>query len=99
MRLTSGSGDSAGPARTSPVGGNAQLNPYHACLGLLRAARENGARIDEHSAIHRIKNRRTGVQALTRHGTVFAKQAVVATGYATKAEIWCDMARVRLDEP
>jgi glycine/D-amino acid oxidase-like deaminating enzyme len=58
--------------------GNAQLDPYRACLGLLRAAHENGARICERSAIHRIKSSRT------RHGTVFAKQAVVATGYATR---------------
>src|SRR5438094_6668492 len=34
--------------------GNAQFNPYRACLGLLRSAREQGAVVFEHSAVRRI---------------------------------------------
>jgi glycine/D-amino acid oxidase-like deaminating enzyme len=63
--------------------GNAQFDPYRACLGLVRAAEEDGALIFERSAVRRIKKTKTGVAAVTAHGTVFARQAVIATGYAT----------------
>src|SRR5437762_14358772 len=38
--------------------GNAQLDPYRACVGLMRAAEIKGASIFEHSAVHRIKTER-----------------------------------------
>ena len=63
--------------------GNAQFDPYRACLGLVRAAEEEGALIFERSPVLRIKKTRTGVAAVTARGTVFASQAVIATGYAT----------------
>jgi glycine/D-amino acid oxidase-like deaminating enzyme len=63
--------------------GNAQLNPYAACIGLLRAARSNGAQIFERSAARRITPTRTGIEAVTSGGTVIADRAVIATGYAT----------------
>jgi glycine/D-amino acid oxidase-like deaminating enzyme len=63
--------------------GNAQFDPYRACLGLVRAAQEDGALIFERSAVRRIEATRTGVAAMTPHGTVFASQAIIATGYAT----------------
>jgi glycine/D-amino acid oxidase-like deaminating enzyme len=63
--------------------GSAQFDPYRACLGLMRTAQQDGALIFERSAVRRIETTRTGVAAVTRHGTVFASQAVIATGYAT----------------
>jgi glycine/D-amino acid oxidase-like deaminating enzyme len=65
--------------------GNAQLDPYQACLGLLRIAEKEGALIFEHSLVDQIKIVRNGVEAMTREGVVFADQAVIATGYATPA--------------
>jgi glycine/D-amino acid oxidase-like deaminating enzyme len=64
--------------------GNAQLNPLAACLGLIRAAARNGARVFERSAVHRIAQIDGGVRLYTRAGTVDALQVVIATGYATK---------------
>jgi glycine/D-amino acid oxidase-like deaminating enzyme len=63
--------------------GNAQLDPYRACMGLIRAAEINGASIFEYSAVHRIKTVQGHVEAVTRGGRVFADYAVIATGYAT----------------
>jgi glycine/D-amino acid oxidase-like deaminating enzyme len=63
--------------------GNAQLDPFRACLGLLRAAERNGAYLFEHSAVHRIERTPAGVRAVTRHGTIKAQRVVIATGYAT----------------
>ena len=65
--------------------GNAQLNPYRACTGLLRAAASDGARIFERSAVLTIDASRTGVVARTRGGSVEADRVIVATGYATPA--------------
>jgi glycine/D-amino acid oxidase-like deaminating enzyme len=62
---------------------NAQLNPYRACLGLLRSAAEQGAHIFEHSAVRRIENTKAGVLAITRGGRVSARNLLIATGYAT----------------
>lgn len=65
--------------------GNAQLDPYRACIGLLRSAAADGARIFERSAVRRIDASRTGVVVRTRAGTIAATQVVIATGYATPA--------------
>jgi glycine/D-amino acid oxidase-like deaminating enzyme len=65
--------------------GNAQLHPYRACVGLLRAAASDGAGIFERSAVLRIDASRTGVVVRTRGGIVAAERVIVATGYATPA--------------
>jgi glycine/D-amino acid oxidase-like deaminating enzyme len=77
-RLTGISGH--GAIRTS---GNAQLDPFKACLGLLRFARGAGARIYERSEIVTIEQARDGVRVVSRGGTVTAARVIVATGYAT----------------
>ena len=71
----------AGAIRTS---GNAQLDPLRACLGFLRAARSDGAAIYERSPITRIRNIDGHVRLYSAHGTIDAKQVVIATGYATR---------------
>jgi glycine/D-amino acid oxidase-like deaminating enzyme len=71
----------AGAIRTR---GNAQLNPYHACLGLLDAADRDGAAIYEHSRVRRVTQRPHGVRLHTERGTLDAAQVVIATGYATR---------------
>ena len=63
--------------------GNAQFNPYTACLGLARAAASSGAQIFERSRVVRIEQLRQGVRLHTPSGTVNARSVVVATGYAT----------------
>ena len=65
--------------------GNAQLDPYRACVGLLRVAASAGARIFERSAVRHIEASRTGVVVRTRSGGVAAERVIVATGYATPA--------------
>jgi len=77
-RLTGISG--RGAIRTR---GNAQLNPYKACVGLLRSAERSGAAIFEHSPVQRIDSARQGVRVVTPGGTLTARQVVIATGYAT----------------
>ena len=71
----------AGAIRTR---GNAQLNPYRACLGLLDAADRDGAAIFERSRVRRIQQRPRGVRLHTRRGSIDAAQVVIATGYATR---------------
>jgi glycine/D-amino acid oxidase-like deaminating enzyme len=63
--------------------GNAQLNPYKACVELVRAATRAGARVFERSPVTRIERLRDGVRVHTRHGRVDARRVVIATGYAT----------------
>lgn len=64
--------------------GNAQLNPLRACIGLLRAAEEDGTTIFERSTINRIRNLDGGVRLYSAAGTIDARQVVIATGYATR---------------
>jgi len=78
LRRATGITGAAGISTT----GNAQLDPYRACLGLLWSAQEHGARIFEHSEVQRIDATSTGVNVRTRDGTIVARQAVIATGYA-----------------
>ena len=63
--------------------GNAQLDPYKACLGFLRAASQGGALVFEQSPVLRIDHTRNGVTVITRRGAVRARKVVIATGYAT----------------
>ena len=71
----------AGAIRTR---GNAQLNPYRACLGLIEAAAASGAAVFERSRVRRIQQRPHGVRVHTARGTIDAAQVVIATGYATR---------------
>jgi glycine/D-amino acid oxidase-like deaminating enzyme len=63
--------------------GNAQVDPCKACIGLLRAAERQGARVFEESAVRRIDTGRRQVELHTRGGTLRANTVVIATGYAT----------------
>jgi glycine/D-amino acid oxidase-like deaminating enzyme len=63
--------------------GNAQFNPYKACLGLLKAAEQSGAKLFERSAVTRIDSRRHRVRLHTRNGRIDADRVVIATGSAT----------------
>jgi len=65
--------------------GNAQLNPYRACVGLVRAAAADGAHVFERSLVQRVEQRANGIRLRTAHGTVDAARVVIATGYATKS--------------
>jgi glycine/D-amino acid oxidase-like deaminating enzyme len=65
--------------------GNAQVDPYKACLGVASHARGAGARLFEHSPVKRISGGRTGVRISLEDGEVRADWAIVATGYATPA--------------
>ncbi len=71
----------AGAIKTA---GNAQLDPLRACIGFLSAASNDGASIYERTTINRIRTMRDGVRLYSTHGTIDAKQVVIATGYATK---------------
>lgn len=71
----------AGAIRTS---GNAQMNPYQACAGLISASASRGASIFEGSTVNRIRRIGDGVRLYSRGGTIDALQVVIATGYATR---------------
>jgi glycine/D-amino acid oxidase-like deaminating enzyme len=72
--------DAAGAILTP---GNAQVDPYGACLALAEGARAAGARFYHHSEVRRIEGDRTGVRVRLKRGTIRADYAVIATGYAT----------------
>jgi glycine/D-amino acid oxidase-like deaminating enzyme len=72
--------DAAGGIRTS---GNAQVDPFKACVGLMRAAGRSGARIFERSPVERNRPSRHDIVVTTRRGRIRADRVVVATGYAT----------------
>jgi len=63
--------------------GNAQVDPFRACIGLLHAAEQLGARVFEKSVVRRIVTDGNRVRVATRGGTLRANAVVVATGYAT----------------
>jgi glycine/D-amino acid oxidase-like deaminating enzyme len=63
--------------------GNAQCNPYRACLALLNAASRRNARIFERSRATRVDRTGTGVTVRTARGTISASRVIIATGYAT----------------
>lgn len=72
--------DAPGGIRTR---GNAQVDPYRACLGLMEAAADRGALVFEHSNVARIEPGPGGVVVRTKRGSVRAERVVIATGYAT----------------
>lgn len=80
MRAITGMDNATGILTT----GNARLNPVKACRGLLRAAVRKGARVFEESEVRRVRPAGSGVRLYCPHGTIDAKQVVIATGYATK---------------
>ena len=75
------SGLSAAGAILTP--GNAQVDPYAACLAFAAAAHDSGARIYERSSVTRISGSRDGVSITVGRARIDADYAVVATGYAT----------------
>jgi glycine/D-amino acid oxidase-like deaminating enzyme len=72
--------DAAGAIRTR---GNAQADPYRACLGLMHAAVRAGAKVFERSEVTSIEPSKHEVVVRCARGTVRAHRAIVATGYAT----------------
>lgn len=72
--------DSAGGILTP---GNAEVDPYRACLAFARGALAEGAQLFEGSPVTRTERTRDGVTLRAAHGTIDADQVVVATGYAT----------------
>jgi glycine/D-amino acid oxidase-like deaminating enzyme len=63
--------------------GNAQVDPYGACMAFARAAQRAGARLHEHSRARTIRQRDGGVEIDTGRARISALWVVVATGYAT----------------
>jgi len=66
--------------------GNAEVDPYRACLAVARTAARQGADLHEGSPVRRIERDGTSVRVRLDNGsTIRAAWAVVATGYATPA--------------
>lgn len=63
--------------------GDAQTDPYRACLAFASAARDLGASIHAHSPVGRIRTSASGAALELEGGRVTASQVIVATGYAT----------------
>jgi glycine/D-amino acid oxidase-like deaminating enzyme len=72
--------DAPGAIRTR---GNAQVDPFKACAGLLRVAAKGGAHIFERSPVQTIRSSPDGVVLETPRGAIRANRVVIATGYAT----------------
>lgn len=70
-----------GGLKTRGVGA---LDPYRACMGLVRAADRKGAAIFERSEVIRVRAGRKAVEIRTADGTVTADRVVLATGYPTR---------------
>ena len=78
LRRTLGFG-AAGAIRTR---GNAQVDPYKASVGLMRAAAAAGAKVFERSPVTAIRPSRQDVVLETARGRIRADRVVIATGYA-----------------
>ncbi len=65
------------------TGGNAQADPFKACLGLMRAAERAGARVFERSPVAAIRPSSSDVLVTTPRGAIRADRVLIATGYAT----------------
>jgi glycine/D-amino acid oxidase-like deaminating enzyme len=63
--------------------GNAQVDPYRACIGFARAARAHGATIYARSRVGRVRASAAGARLELERGTIDAARVIVATGYAT----------------
>jgi len=64
--------------------GNAQLDPFRASVGLLKAAKRAGAQVFEKSPVRQIRQTGNGVRLLTPSGSIDARTVIIATGYATQ---------------
>ncbi|MEO5821719.1 MAG: FAD-binding oxidoreductase [Vicinamibacteraceae bacterium] len=77
--------DAGVPARAGiRTRGNAQCDPFRACLAVEHEAGRQGARFFERSPVRRIETHRGGVRVRTASGVVEGRQVIVATGYATR---------------
>lgn len=63
--------------------GNAQADPFTACVGLMRAAISAGAKVYERSPATAIRPSGRDIVVKTPRGTIRADRVVIATGYAT----------------
>ena len=63
--------------------GNAQADPFRACVGMIRAAVRGGATVFENSPVTAIVPSRHDVVVDTGSGSIRADRVVIATGYAT----------------
>jgi glycine/D-amino acid oxidase-like deaminating enzyme len=63
--------------------GNAQVDPYRACLAFARAAQHAGASLHEHTRARIIRSHASGIDVDTGRARIAAATIVVATGYAT----------------
>ena len=63
--------------------GDAQTDPYRACLAFASAARRLGASLYAHSSVGPTRTSAGGVQLQLERGRISASRVVVATGYAT----------------
>jgi glycine/D-amino acid oxidase-like deaminating enzyme len=70
----------AGAIRTV---GNAQVDPYLACVGLVRGAAALGARIFERSPVDKISADANGATLTSGRSVVRCDRVIIATGYAT----------------
>ena len=64
--------------------GNAQFDPYRACVGIMHAAASRGGQCIQTIRRDADHPRRDGVRVHTRDGRVDASRVVIATGYATR---------------
>jgi glycine/D-amino acid oxidase-like deaminating enzyme len=55
------------------------IDPYRACVGIAGAAAAKKARIFEHSAVTRVRDRRKAVEVVTESGTIQAGTVIIAT--------------------
>jgi hypothetical protein len=69
--------DGEGGIRTH---GDAQIDPYKACLGFAAAAAARGAGVFERTPARKIETGRTGVRIVTAGATITAETVVLATG-------------------
>jgi glycine/D-amino acid oxidase-like deaminating enzyme len=72
--------DGAGAILTQ---GDAQVDPYRACLGLARAAQRAGAQLFARSHVKRTRSSSASVRLVLERGSITAGRVVIATGYAT----------------
>jgi glycine/D-amino acid oxidase-like deaminating enzyme len=63
--------------------GNAQVDPYRACLGIAERLYADGVKLFERSPVTRLRGSSHGVTIDLDNGEVHADWAVIATGYAT----------------
>jgi len=63
--------------------GNAQIDPYRACLGIAAHLRKDRVKVFDRTRVKRVRGSAQGVTIELDDGQVRAAWAVIATGYAT----------------